>query len=199
MRFGLRSALVAAIATAGLVAGSPAHAAPSTPATAHAAKLPSYDTWIADVTAVGADASAYLDGRLRDQSIKAAIVLDIDNTSLQTTYKPGLTSPATPPILALAKQAKADGTVLFFVSSRPELLEWQTEINLSIAGYPVKDLYLRPWFNTQPDEELKTDARKKIESLGYRIVANIGNSESDLAGGHADKTFKLPDYDGQLI
>ena len=199
MRFGLRSALVAAIATAGLVAGSPAHAAPSTPATAHAPKLPSYDTWIADVAAVAADASAYLDGRLPDQGVKAAIVLDIDNTSLQTTYKPGLTSPATPPILALAKQAKADGAVLFFVSSRPELLEWQTEINLSIAGYPVKDLYLRPWFNTQPDEELKTDARKEIESLGYRIVANIGNSESDLAGGHADKTFKLPDYDGQLI
>jgi hypothetical protein len=51
---------------------------------------------------------------------------------------------------------------------------------------------------TAPDQALKTAARTAIENRGYTIVANIGNSVSDLAGGHAERTFKLPDYDGQL-
>jgi hypothetical protein len=38
----------------------------------------------------------------------------------------------------------------------------------------------------------KTATRKHIESLGYEIVANFGDQYSDLEGGYADKTFKLP-------
>ena len=167
--------------------------------TVTAQALPPYETWIGDVTAVAAQASAYLDDRLPDASIKPAVVLDIDNTALQTTYRPGLTAPATGPILDLARQAGRDGAEVFFVTARPEILGWQTEINLEAAGYDVERIFMRPWFNTQPDAELKTDARKAIEAQGFRIVANIGNSASDLSGGHADRTFKLPDYDGQLI
>jgi predicted secreted acid phosphatase len=38
----------------------------------------------------------------------------------------------------------------------------------------------------------KTATRKHIESLGYDIVANFGDQFSDLKGGFADRTFKLP-------
>ena len=38
----------------------------------------------------------------------------------------------------------------------------------------------------------KSATRKHIESLGYDIVANFGDQFSDLKGGAADKTFKLP-------
>jgi hypothetical protein len=38
----------------------------------------------------------------------------------------------------------------------------------------------------------KSATRAHIESLGYHIVANFGDQYSDLIGGHADKTFKLP-------
>ena len=38
----------------------------------------------------------------------------------------------------------------------------------------------------------KSATRAHIESLGYDIVANFGDQFSDLDGGHADKTFKLP-------
>jgi hypothetical protein len=150
------------------------------------------------VSAVAATASAYLDARLPDAAAHPAIVLDIDNTSLQTHYKPGLQSPATEPILHIAQQASAAGAAVFFVTARPEVLGWQSEGNLRGVGYPFSGIYLRPWFNSQPDAELKTDARKDIESKGYTIVANIGNNTSDLTGGHAERTFKLPDYDGQL-
>ena len=38
----------------------------------------------------------------------------------------------------------------------------------------------------------KSATRAHIESLGYDIVANFGDQFSDLKGGFADRTFKLP-------
>jgi hypothetical protein len=38
----------------------------------------------------------------------------------------------------------------------------------------------------------KSATRAHIESLGYDIVANFGDQFSDLKGGRADRTFKLP-------
>ncbi|MEV4640577.1 HAD family acid phosphatase [Actinoplanes sp. NPDC049548] len=197
-RAGLSTVAAVTVALV-LAAPAPASAAPAPTPAVVAQALPPYSTWIADVTAVATQASGYLGDVLPNPSARPAIVLDIDNTALQTTYRPGLTSPATGPILDLARQARDDGAAIFFITARPEILGWQTEVNLRSVGYPVERIYLRPWFNTQPDAELKTDARKAIEAQGYRIVANIGNSPSDLSGGHADRTFKLPDYDGQLV
>ena len=162
------------------------------------ASLPSFSTWIADVTAVTDQASAYLATRLPDSTIKAAIVLDIDNTSLESEYVGGLTTPATPPVLALAKQAQAAGAAVIFVTARPEIIKALTKDNLKQVGYPNDGLYMRGTFDFSSDLTLKTNARIKIEKAGYTIVANIGNNTTDLDGGHAERTFKLPDYDGQL-
>ncbi|MEU7904922.1 HAD family acid phosphatase [Actinoplanes sp. NPDC049118] len=199
----LRCAAAVATATA-LATGvpAPAHATPTVQGTSHRAaaslSLPPYQTWLDDVTAVADRAESYLDDRLPDSSVRAAIVLDIDNTALQTAYRPGLTSPATPAVLEVARQAADSGAAVFFVTARPQILGWQSEANLRWEGYPFAGIYLRPWFDTQPDQALKTAARTAIENRGYTIVANIGNSASDLAGGHAERTFKLPDYDGRL-
>jgi predicted secreted acid phosphatase len=40
--------------------------------------------------------------------------------------------------------------------------------------------------------QYKSGTRAYIESQGYDIVANFGDQFSDLEGGHADKTFKMP-------
>jgi hypothetical protein len=40
--------------------------------------------------------------------------------------------------------------------------------------------------------QYKSGTREHIESLGYDIVANFGDQYSDLDGGYADKTFKVP-------
>ncbi len=193
-----RRAVVTLAAALTLVAAAPAgaHAAPAAPAAA--AALPSYHRWIADVTAVAGDAARYLDGRLPGSGERTAIVLDIDNTALQTAYRPGLRSPATGPVRDVARQATADGAAVFFVTARPEILRLQTAGNLRAAGYTSSGLYMRPWFDTRSDAALKTAARTAIEANGYTIVANIGNNDSDLTGGHAERTFKLPDYHGQL-
>ncbi|MYX31289.1 Secreted acid phosphatase [Streptomyces sp. SID8381] len=40
--------------------------------------------------------------------------------------------------------------------------------------------------------QFKSGTRKHIEDLGYDIVANFGDQYSDLDGGYADRTYKLP-------
>ena len=42
------------------------------------------------------------------------------------------------------------------------------------------------------DDQYKSLTRQHIESLGFDIVANFGDQFSDLTGGFADKTFKVP-------
>jgi hypothetical protein len=39
----------------------------------------------------------------------------------------------------------------------------------------------------------KTAARRALYREGYTIVANLGDQESDLRGGYAERTFKVPD------
>ena len=38
----------------------------------------------------------------------------------------------------------------------------------------------------------KIAARADIERRGFTIIANIGDQNSDLVGGYAEMTFKLP-------
>lgn len=190
---GTASAVLVLLGSAGTADARPA----ATPAAVSAA-APSYATWIADVTAVTTPAADYLTQRLAVPGGRNAIVLDIDNTSLETYYNGGFTTPAVKPVLALAKLAQAKGAAVLFVSDRTEVLRWPTEGNLKAVGYPNDGLYLRPLFNFDPVQANKTKARIAIEQAGYTIVANIGNNLTDLDGGHAERTFKLPDYNGAL-
>jgi hypothetical protein len=43
-----------------------------------------------------------------------------------------------------------------------------------------------------PTSRYKTGVRAHIEALGFEIVGNFGDQFSDLTGGFADKTFKMP-------
>jgi hypothetical protein len=36
--------------------------------------------------------------------------------------------------------------------------------------------------------------RQRLSEEGYRILVNIGDQESDLAGGYAEFAVKLPNY-----
>lgn len=119
--------------------------------------------------------------------------------------KSGL-APALKPTLDLFKFAKCKDVPLhanckniavFFVTGRYQSTDeknW-TEKNLANAGYHDWDgLYLRdPSTRGQPVAISKTAARTDIESrLGYTIIANVGDQDSDLRGGHAERKFKVP-------
>ena len=99
----------------------------------------------------------------------------------------------------MAKYAQEHGVSVFFVTARPGIIAGVTDYNLKYVGYKVSGLYVRGFFDLFKNvADYKTAQRVDIENKGYTIIANIGNSATDLSGGHAEKTFKLPDYDGQL-
>ncbi|MFJ6075880.1 HAD family acid phosphatase [Streptomyces sp. NPDC093065] len=203
-----RAAGTAAVVGAALTASvTPSVAAPaeaprtSTTVTAAAAAGVDYDTWQRDCRAVMDGALPYLKERIDGSAPgeKQAIVLDIDNTSLETDFGFSYPQPANRPVLEVAEYAQEHGVALFFVTARPGIVEAPTEWNLAHAGYESSGLYVRGFLDLFKDVAVyKTEQRAGIESKGYTIIANIGNSATDLSGGHAERTFKLPDYDGQL-
>ncbi|MEU5974430.1 HAD family acid phosphatase [Streptomyces sp. NPDC047315] len=162
-----------------------------------------YATWQRDVAPVVAEARAHVAQRTADgpSDERRAIVLDIDNTSLETDFHPFWEYPtdAIAPMLELARFADSRDVAVFFVTARPGIIQGLTEYNLKKVGYPVDGLYVQ----RLPDlfhevSRYKTAKRAEIEAKGYTIVANIGNRPTDLVGGHAERTFKLPDYGGKL-
>jgi len=120
---------------------------------------------------------------------------------------------ATPldPTLQLFRAAKAANVAVFFISSRTD--EKSTRNNLEKTGFKgFTDLFLRSQspnhrvsagredcekaLGVDGDERsiqsFKTKRRAIIQCMGYTIIANIGDQYSDLDGGGAERTFKLP-------
>ncbi len=155
--------------------------------------------------------------RCRTQGIKPcpkpnlALVLDIDETSLSnyqalaatnfsgataalTTSLFAATSPAIDPTLHLFEDARDQNVAVFFITGRPDLdiVRQKTEENLTSAGYSDwTELVLRP-SDATGTLSYKSAARANIEDEGYRILLNVGDQDSDLKGGYADKAYKLP-------
>ncbi|MBB4983292.1 MULTISPECIES: HAD family acid phosphatase [Streptomyces] len=194
---GLTALLVVGAAPAASAADPDTHLT-SAAALAHV----DYTTWRHDVAAVVAEARPYIEARAENAGReKQAIVLDIDNSSLETDFHPfwELPTPAIADVRSLVNDAHARGVAVFFVTARPGIIYSLTDWNLKKAGYPVDGLYVR----SLPDlfgevSAYKTEKRAEIEAKGYTIIANIGNNTTDLVGGHAERAFKLPDYGGKL-
>ncbi|HEY7602884.1 MAG TPA: HAD family acid phosphatase [Gaiellaceae bacterium] len=149
-----------------------------------------------------------------------AVLFDVDDTTLNTysyeiysnfVYSPTTNGffvdaavfPAVPHMVDLEHYAESKGYTVFFLTGRPETQRAGTEANLTSQGYDVvsANVYLRnrpsppaylPCEPTCTTVQYKSLTRQHIESLGYDIVANFGDQFSDLTGGFADKTFKLP-------
>lgn len=90
---------------------------------------------------------------------------------------------------------------VFFVTGRreqehnKEMASVWTLRNLQLAGFDgiARDhLYMRDPASTGSVSIHKTAARADIESKGFAIIANVGDQKSDLVGGHAEMTFKVP-------
>jgi predicted secreted acid phosphatase len=192
--WALRAVVTAVSASALVALAAPANAATSTSDV-------DYATWQKDCQSVMDQALPYLKERIAaaKPGEKQAIVFDIDNTTLETDFGFSFPQPANKPVLNVAQYAQEHGVSLFFVTARPGIIYTPTEWNLEHDGYDVSGLYVRGLFDLFKDvAAYKTAQRVDIENKGYDIIANIGNSATDLSGGHADKAFKLPDYNGQL-
>ena len=87
-----------------------------------------------------------------------------------------------------------------------------TMIDLTGAGDVAPGLFTKPSVGSYPDyldtpefcesaidagkscntTLYKSGTRAYIESMGYEIIASFGDQPSDLNGGYADRTFKMP-------
>jgi predicted secreted acid phosphatase len=82
---------------------------------------------------------------------------------------------------------------VFFITGRNPVDAPGTERNLREVGYETwTTIYYKPEGEQRSSASFKTGIRKQLVAEGYTIVANIGDQESDLSGGAAERTFKLP-------
>lgn len=169
-------------------------------------------TYARDLNAAALRANKYLAKRLSKPAKpgeKRAIVLDIDETTLSNLehmkaqdfgYIPAVwqrwvatgQAKAIVPVQVGYDMAVHANIAVFFVTARKESDRPGTERNLREVGYETwTKIYFMP-DEPQPVRLYKTGIRRQLVAEGYTIIANIGDQESDLSGGYAERTFKLP-------
>jgi hypothetical protein len=157
--------------------------------------LPPKKVWLAKVRTKVARADAVIDAALAaaPKGERPALVLDIDNTSIQTHYawpKP------VKPVRKVARYAVRHGVTLFFVTGRAQHGLKQVEPVLTAAGYRYQGICGR-----KPGEGLtagKQRCRAGIAARGYTVILDIGNRATDLRGANVGTPVKLPSYYGLL-
>jgi predicted secreted acid phosphatase len=173
----------------------------------------------AELAAMVAQARAFLESRV-PRGGKLAIVLDVDETALSNLPSfrandwgfivPGpcdlprgpcgllawigmARSEPIRPVLALARLARERGVAVFFLTGRPERLRGPTERNLQAAGFEWTGVLLKPDALSTPSAvDFKAPERRKLVEQGYTIIVNMGDQMSDLEGGFAERSYKLP-------
>jgi len=162
--------------------------------------------WDADITRVIRRARRQVSRHSDD--VRPALVLDVDDTSLsnyeclkqfdfdRAASDCGKRSdlPAIPQTRGLYRFARRRDVTVFFITGRRERTRGVTQTNLRAAGYTGKiRIRLRPNRERSGTHDgWKARTRRTIQERGYTIVANVGDQRSDLDGGHALRTFKLP-------
>lgn len=151
---------------------------------------------------------------------KPALILDVDDTVLssynyEVTHDFGydpvsngecVAAHCFPAIFGmpdLVAWAHRHHLAVIYITGRPGSQQQDTRENLVEQGYPTPDgLYTHikqapfpPYLTCAPNcstIEYKSMTRAHVESMGYHIVATVGDQYSDLKGGHSGRTFKMP-------
>ena len=179
-------------------------------------------SWAKETDGVGRAVRSYLarQGTAHDSHAKKKVLLlDVDDTSLVTydyeistsfVYNPATNAqfvnaavfPKVPGTQRTARYAAGHGYTVIYLTGRPEAQRAGTLRNLQRQGFPVSNAtlylkdagaaYLSSCAPSCSTVQTKSLTRRYIESKGYRITANVGDQYSDLKGGYAKRTFKLP-------
>jgi predicted secreted acid phosphatase len=131
------------------------------------------------------------------------------NPAEQDVWVQGQRFPATPGMVDFVNQAAAIGYTVFGLTGRNDNQKAATLGNLSKDGYSpftAANFYTK-WTGVgasqQPSYitcaaascttvEYKALTRKHIQDLGYTVTLNVGDQWSDLQGGYAEESLKLP-------
>jgi len=189
---------------------------------AKAAAIAYHDSgrYMADLAEVAGQAGAWIGAEV-PMTPRPAVVFDIDETALSNwevitandfgriingpcnlpdacgwvAWDLSARSAPIGPTLDTFNLAKNAGATIFFITGRDETQRAATELNLASAGYSgySRLVMTPPGAGFASAADFKAPQRAQIEAEGYTIVANIGDQPSDLAGGHAQRDFLLPD------
>lgn len=214
MKFPRLSALLALVAVLAL----PVSQFAAEPANLDSAKREVYryinsGEYHQDLGAVALKATKYLAKRLNQPAKpdeKLAIVLDIDETALTNLphmmandfgyvaavwhrYVMSAQAKAIVPVQVAYDIAIRGGVAVFFITARQASDRAGTERNLRQVGYDTwNGIFYLPDDAQESAQRFKTRIRKQLTEEGYTIILNIGDQDSDLAGGYSQKNFKLP-------
>jgi predicted secreted acid phosphatase len=133
------------------------------------------------------------------------------NPTSNANYIATKTMPAVFGMNTLATWAEQQGYKIFYITGRPETQRDASAANLASVGFPAattSNFFLKNKVTTPSyisgcstatgaapactTIQYKSQTRAYIESLGFDIVANFGDQYSDLSGGYADQTYKIP-------
>lgn len=170
--------------------------------------------YLAEITAVAKSAMAWIEERATSHDPQSAarltVVFDIDETmlsnlphmrSLDFGYQSAAwhawvergEAPVIEPVRGIYRRARQLGIEIVFLTGRRERDRPGTEKNLravELGEYSL--LILKPDAAKETSRDFKVATRRRLIAEGRVIIANIGDQESDLAGGFAERTFKVP-------
>ena len=96
-------------------------------------------------------------------------------------------------VINIYNWAKQHHVAVYLVTGRSELFKKETVLNLQKAGVNGWDgLYFWPHDSNLSVQRFKANMRDELQKEGKLIILNIGDQHSDLIGGNARKSIKLP-------
>lgn len=102
-------------------------------------------------------------------------------------------APAVASVREVYRTARRLGVAVVFLTGRTESQRAATERNLrAIDCAEYAALICKPPGHSGASAAFKTAEREKLTRAGRTIIANLGDQQSDLVGGFAERTFKLP-------
>ena len=162
---------------------------------------------------VAAEASRWIEARAakRVEGERLAVIFDIDETVLSNwanmmrddfsyiserwhAWVDRAEASAVVPVRETYRAARRAGVAVIFLTGRKERDRAGTELNLRRAEMgDYAELIVRTESESGKSAvEYKTAVRKRLAEEGWTVVANVGDQDSDLKGGYAEKSFKLP-------
>lgn len=132
------------------------------------------------------------------------------NSTTWAAYVEQADRPAVPGMTSLVDYADSKHVEVFLLSGLAEAQRSAAVKNLTTDGYALDldadHVFLKNKANppsylsscasvtawTCTTVQYKAGTRAYIESLGYDVIGNFGDQYSDLDGGYADKSYKIP-------
>ena len=171
-----------------------------------------------EIAVVAARAAAWIEARVASSGDvqasaaagKLTVVFDLDETlfsnwpnmeSLDLGYSTATwtawvsegRAPAIKPVCEVYRAARRLGVDVVLITGRRERDRAGSEKNLrAIECTDYVALICKPDADKSTAAAFKTAERQRLTTAGRTIIANIGDQESDLVGGFAERTFKLP-------